>query len=60
LERHEEVERRADLRAGLLASLLYNPHRRKGARPMGPADFFPARAKQPVRARPRRVRRSTE
>lgn len=48
LERWEEVQRRADLRVGLLASLLYNPHRKKGARALKPEDFFP----EPPRRRP--------
>lgn len=54
MERKEEVEHREDLRSGLLASLLYNPNRKKGAKPMHPSDFFrPVNKRRPKnRSRP--------
>ncbi len=33
--------RRADHRAGVIASLIYNSNRGKGAKPLGADDFFP-------------------
>lgn len=33
-----------DLRAGILAMLLYNPNRKEHAKALGPADFFPSLA----------------
>lgn len=53
LRRREEIEHRADLRAGLLASLLYNPHRKTGARAMKPDDFFPAPGGKRAKSRKR-------
>lgn len=44
MERQKTVERRTDLRFGLIASLLYNANRGKNAKPMMPADFFPEAA----------------
>lgn len=41
LERWEAVQRRADLRIGLLASLLFNKDRKRGAKAMTAEDFFP-------------------
>lgn len=53
LRRREEIEHRADLRAGVLASLLYNPHRKKGAKSMKPDDFFPAPGGKRAKSRKR-------
>lgn len=38
-ERTEARERAATLRAGLVASAIYNVHRKKGTRPFAPEDF---------------------
>lgn len=38
-ERREQEERQAARRAGLVASAIYNVHRKKGKRPLGPDDF---------------------
>lgn len=38
-ERRETQERQAARRAGLVASAVYNVHRKKGKRPLGPDDF---------------------
>ncbi len=43
-ERREAENAREDYRTGLLASLLYNPNRRKGAKALDAEDFFPALA----------------
>lgn len=57
IERREEVEYREDLRTGLVSALLYNPHRKKGAKAMKPSDFFPASGKRESR---HMIRRSTK
>jgi hypothetical protein len=44
--------RHEDLRAGLLASLLYAPHRKSGAPQLGPEDFFPSLRMEPPRRTP--------
>lgn len=41
MERHEEHLKREESIAGLVASLLANPHRKKNTRPVQPHDFFP-------------------
>ena len=43
VQRWEEVQHRADLRAGLVASLVYNANRGKKGRAMMPEDFFRSR-----------------
>ena len=40
-ERRQRIERRQDLRFGLLASLYLNAHRKKGRSPVSPDHFFP-------------------
>lgn len=42
MQRREAAERRADQRAGVLASLLFNLNRRKGSRAAEPRHFFPS------------------
>lgn len=39
-DRYRERERRADYRAGIIASLIFNAHRTESADPMEPGDFF--------------------
>lgn len=41
MERHEEALKREEHIAGMIASLLANPHRKKNAAPAQPHDFFP-------------------
>ena len=36
-----DSERRADLRAGIIASTIANCHRRRDAQPFKPSDFMP-------------------
>jgi hypothetical protein len=45
---------RADLHAGTLASLVYNRHRKKGAKAMGAADWF-GELPPPAKRRPRQT-----
>ena len=43
-------EKRADARAGIIAAILVNQNRRKGAKAVSPADLFPSLAdKKPKR-----------
>lgn len=44
MERARERERRINYRFGLLASLLYNRDRPKGAQAIGPMEFFEPKA----------------
>ncbi|HSH44476.1 MAG TPA: hypothetical protein VK966_01335 [Longimicrobiales bacterium] len=44
-ERREQENEAENLRAGLVAAMIYNVHRRRGAKPKEPRDFFrPAKA----------------
>lgn len=39
-------EERADLRAGIIAAIIANIYRKKGAKPFKPSDFMPKYRKQ--------------
>lgn len=45
-ERHETKHKRADLRAGIIASVIANVHRGKGSRMFTPRDFMPGPARE--------------
>ena len=45
LEPAEAQEKRADYRAGMLCALYANAHRKEGAPPIEPSDFFPSLGK---------------
>jgi hypothetical protein len=51
LKRRREVNRRADLRAGIVAAVIANAHRGKDSQPFRPKDFMvdppPAAAPRP-------------
>lgn len=53
LDRLARRERREWLRTGLIASLLYNPHRKKGKKAMKPEDFVPGARDSPTGKGPR-------
>jgi hypothetical protein len=52
VDRESRRERAAVLRAGLVASAVYNVHRGKNQRPIHPNDFLRDETKQSVRILP--------